>query len=176
MAADALCILAVVSVPLALLAGVEGDICYSQTDFEICKYGCCGINQSYCCDLNVGGIVGGVIGGLLLIVIIVTVACCLAKKQAYRGRVIGAATIAATSNVTVVQTTTTSGVQQYPGMYSYGPFGGSAPPPPPSLQPLPSYYSSSSQGIAAPAMPAYAFPPTYSTAPGYTPFVKAPNY
>ncbi|PVD24514.1 hypothetical protein C0Q70_14997 [Pomacea canaliculata] len=125
---------------------------------------------------SVGGIVGGVIGGLLLIVIIVTVACCLAKKQAYRGRVIGAATIAATSNVTVVQTTTTSGVQQYPGMYSYGPFGGSAPPPPPSLQPLPSYYSSSSQGIAAPAMPAYAFPPTYSTAPGYTPFVKAPNY
>lgn len=50
------CLIALVhqflQLPQSSFAGVEGDICYSQTDFEICKYGCCGINQSYCCDLK----------------------------------------------------------------------------------------------------------------------------
>ncbi|KAK7496673.1 hypothetical protein BaRGS_00012080, partial [Batillaria attramentaria] len=142
-----------------------GQYCYVDNPYfpTYCRYGCCGVNNSECCNIGVGLIIGACVGSIFLLAAVVSVVCCCIKKQGYRGRVVGPQVAGGGANVTVVQA---SGYAPHPG---YGP--GLAPQPPPPYHAVNPYnnaamyaYSSAtypsgpSQGFAAPAAPAYAPP------------------
>lgn len=96
-----------------------------------CSSGCCGsYNHKYCC-LNVGGIVGGVLGFCIFVAIIATIVacCCCACCPYYRG---SRGTVITTSSAPITVTTvpdyqSTGG---YSGPYTAKPADAYRAPPP----------------------------------------------
>ncbi|KAL5013944.1 hypothetical protein ScPMuIL_008214 [Solemya velum] len=67
-----------------------GDSIFSQT---WCEYGCCGVNDDYCCQvdaavaLGVGVIIAIVIGVCVVVGGIIALICCCVRRQGYAGSV-----------------------------------------------------------------------------------------
>ncbi|XP_076448692.1 uncharacterized protein LOC143285313 [Babylonia areolata] len=81
---------AVCCILLTLIEGTAaGEYCWTSDGLDYCHYGCCGSLPQYCCSINVGLIIGCVVGGIICVAVVVTVVCCILKKQGYRGRVVG---------------------------------------------------------------------------------------
>ncbi|KAL3842862.1 hypothetical protein ACJMK2_020842 [Sinanodonta woodiana] len=84
---------------VASIGCVLGENCFyygkssgSLTYYMYCPYGCCGDYYNQYCCVNVGGIVGGVIGFLVFVGIIITIsclccACCQSTRQRFSGTV-----------------------------------------------------------------------------------------
>ncbi|KAL3842859.1 hypothetical protein ACJMK2_020839 [Sinanodonta woodiana] len=75
-----------------------GEICYyydtssGSGNSIYCNNGCCGDYYNQYCCVNVGGIVGGVIGFMIFVGIIITIsclccACCQSARQSFAGTV-----------------------------------------------------------------------------------------
>ncbi|KAK3587398.1 hypothetical protein CHS0354_028775 [Potamilus streckersoni] len=74
-----------------------GENCYyysgGSSFYLNCPYGCCGTYYDQYCCVNVGPIVGGVIGFLIFVGIIITIisclccACCQSTRQSFAGTV-----------------------------------------------------------------------------------------
>ncbi|KAK3587399.1 hypothetical protein CHS0354_028776 [Potamilus streckersoni] len=93
-----------------------GENCYNYYNYNDasrfyldCAYGCCGSYYNQYCCVNVGAIVGGVIGSLIFIGIVITIisclccACCQSTRQSFAGTVFRTNHNAAMTNVAVQQ-------------------------------------------------------------------------